>query len=177
MHDMRSRWRNSIGSSIVITFLACSRFTASTKAASVVDLPTPVGPVTSTRPRGWNACSRTDTGSPRASKGGISTGMARKAMASGPRCTKTFARRRRPPRNPERELALPVRLEFFLLAFGEDASDPALDVLLGRSAVAVDPEETAVYADQGLRADLDVQVGASRLEHQFEQDSEIHRAS
>jgi len=70
-----------------------------------------------------------------------------------------------------------MSLEFALLPLGENARDPALDVFLARGAVAVDGEQAAVHAHQGLGADLDVQVGASRLEHQLQQDSEIHRAS
>ena len=44
--------RNSIGSSTVMMWSARVLFTRSMSAASVVDLPEPVGPVTSTRPRG-----------------------------------------------------------------------------------------------------------------------------
>ena len=44
--------RNSIGSSTVMMCAGRSRFTMSTIAASVVDLPEPVGPVTTTNPRG-----------------------------------------------------------------------------------------------------------------------------
>ena len=43
---------NSIGSSTVTMWSARVRLTRSISAASVVDLPEPVGPVTSTRPRG-----------------------------------------------------------------------------------------------------------------------------
>ena len=46
------RCRNSIGSSIVRMCSARSRLIRSTIDASVVDLPEPVGPVTSTKPRG-----------------------------------------------------------------------------------------------------------------------------
>ena len=42
---------NSIGSSMVMMWHFRSRFTLSTIAASVVDFPDPVGPVTSTSPR------------------------------------------------------------------------------------------------------------------------------
>ena len=59
--ECTSRWftrhflwlcRNSIGSSIVIMCSSRSLLILSSIAASVVDLPDPVGPVTSTRPRG-----------------------------------------------------------------------------------------------------------------------------
>ena len=46
------RWRNSIGSSIVMMWSWRVRLISSITAASVVDLPEPVGPVTRTSPRG-----------------------------------------------------------------------------------------------------------------------------
>ena len=47
------RCRNSIGSSIVMMWSCRVRLISSIIAASVVDLPEPVGPVTRTRPRGF----------------------------------------------------------------------------------------------------------------------------
>ncbi len=61
------RWRNSIGSSIVMMCAERSRLTMSTIAASDVDLPEPVGPVTTTNPRGYRARSATTGGSPSSS--------------------------------------------------------------------------------------------------------------
>jgi hypothetical protein len=52
------RWMNSIGSSTVMMCPFRSRLILSIIAASVVDLPEPVGPVTSTRPRGFSAAWR-----------------------------------------------------------------------------------------------------------------------
>ena len=49
--DLSLVWTNSIGSSIVTTWWASRLFIRSRIAASVVDLPLPVGPVTRTRPR------------------------------------------------------------------------------------------------------------------------------
>ena len=63
MNESRSRCRNSIGSSIVMMLRVVTRLMASIMAASVVDLPEPVRPVTSTSPRGENASSRTTGGS------------------------------------------------------------------------------------------------------------------
>ena len=69
------RCRNSIGSSTVMMWPARSRFAMSTIAASVVDLPEPVGPVTRTKPR-WNrARSVTTDGTPRSSTFLISNGI------------------------------------------------------------------------------------------------------
>jgi hypothetical protein len=54
-------------------------------AASDVDLPEPVGPVTSTKPRGFLPNSWTTGGSPRRSIGTISNGMRRNAAPSAAR--------------------------------------------------------------------------------------------
>ena len=51
---------NSIGSSMVRMWPCSFSLMWLTIAASVVDLPEPVGPVTSTMPRGWSAISRED---------------------------------------------------------------------------------------------------------------------
>jgi hypothetical protein len=59
---------NSMGSSMVTMCSARSEFTLSSIAASVVDLPDPVGPVTRTSPLGRSASSSTILGSPSSSK-------------------------------------------------------------------------------------------------------------
>ena len=73
------RWRNSIGSSIVMMWSSRVRLISSITAASVVDLPEPVGPVTSTRPRGFVVNSFSTGGSPSCSSVLSSAGMMRKA--------------------------------------------------------------------------------------------------
>ena len=60
--DITSRCRNSIGSSIVITLTRRCWFTWLIIAASAVDLPEPVIPVTRTSPRGLSAISSSTTG-------------------------------------------------------------------------------------------------------------------
>ena len=77
---------NSIGSSMVTMCSARSELTLSTIAASVVDLPEPVGPVTRMRPFGRSAICSTIAGSPSSSKPRILTGMTRMAAATAPRC-------------------------------------------------------------------------------------------
>src|SRR5438445_2006066 len=57
-----------MGSSMVMMCSARSLLILSTMAASVVDLPDPVGPVTSTRPLGRSASSCTTFGRPSSSK-------------------------------------------------------------------------------------------------------------
>ena len=69
--------------------------------ASVVDLPDPVTPVTSTRPFGILTSSLTTVGSCRSSKVLISVGMFRRTVATVPLCMKTFIRTRPSPSTPK----------------------------------------------------------------------------
>ena len=62
MFDITSRCRNSIGSSIVMMFTRRLWLMWLIIAASAVDLPEPVMPVTSTRPRGRSAISSSTGG-------------------------------------------------------------------------------------------------------------------
>ena len=58
----------------------------SSMAASVVDLPEPVGPVTSTKPRGFFVKSSSPGGRPSVESFGMSCGISRKAADSAARC-------------------------------------------------------------------------------------------
>jgi hypothetical protein len=86
MDARSSENRNSIGSSMVITctgrFFEMCRITA----ASVVDLPLPVGPVTRTSPMGRLQNSRSTFGRSSSSRLLIWYGMRRKQAAMFPRC-------------------------------------------------------------------------------------------
>ena len=88
------RWRNSIGSSIVRMCSSRSSLIMSTIEASVVDLPEPVGPVTSTNPRGLRVNSVSTSGRPSDSRLRISEGIRRKAAEIEPRWKKTLMRKR-----------------------------------------------------------------------------------
>ncbi len=72
---------------MVMMWSRCSVLILSMMLASVVLLPDPVGPVTSTRPRGLLAISEAMGGSPSSSKVRILKGIWRKAPATAPRCT------------------------------------------------------------------------------------------
>ena len=86
MFDCTSRWRNSIGSSIVMTLTRRFWLTWLIIAASAVDLPEPVIPVTSTSPRGLSEISSSTVGRLSSRIVFTSYGIARKAKASVPRC-------------------------------------------------------------------------------------------
>src|SRR5260221_4361367 len=69
-------------------------------AASAVDLPDPVTPVTSTRPRGFSASSSNTNGRFSSRSVFTSYGMARNANATVPRCWYTLVRNRPTPGTP-----------------------------------------------------------------------------
>ena len=89
--------RNSIGSSIVRMWSWFSELITSIIAARVVDLPEPVGPVTSTKPRGLAHSSRSTCGTPSESRPGMSCGTRRKAALTEPRWKKQLTRKRATP--------------------------------------------------------------------------------
>src|SRR5579863_3625317 len=91
---------NSMGSSMVRMWSCRSVLILSIMAASVVDLPDPVGPVTSTRPRGLSHILLTTAGRPNWLKDLISKGIRRKTAEVAPRWLKTLARKRARPFNP-----------------------------------------------------------------------------
>ncbi len=93
--------RYSIGSSMVTMCSWRSVLILSMIDASVVLFPEPVGPVTSTRPRGFFDSSEMMGGSPSSWKVRILKGMVRKAAATAPRCTKMLARKRESPFTPK----------------------------------------------------------------------------
>ena len=92
-----SACRISIGSSIVTMCWRRVRLMWSIIAASVVVLPEPVAPVTSTSPRCSSASRWTPGGSPSFSKRGTSLGITRKANEIAPRWRKPLTRKRGRP--------------------------------------------------------------------------------
>src|SRR5437667_532618 len=95
-----SRCRNSIGSSIVMILTRRLRLMWLTIAASAVDFPDPVTPVTSTSPRGLIAISSSTAGRFKSRIVLTSYGIDRKANATVPRCWYTFVRNRPTPGTP-----------------------------------------------------------------------------
>src|SRR5687767_7424491 len=85
---------NSIGSSMVRMWPCSFSLTWLTIAASVVDLPEPVGPVTSTMPRGWSAISAKIFGALRSSSDRILEGIVRITAAAPRCCTNAFTLKR-----------------------------------------------------------------------------------
>ena len=88
------RCRNSIGSSIVMMCSLRVWLISLINAASEVVLPDPVGPVNSTKPRGFLANSCRTEGSPSSSSVLILAGIRRKAAPIEARCTYALTRKR-----------------------------------------------------------------------------------
>src|SRR5882762_4196022 len=95
-----SRCRNSIGSSIVMMLTRRFVLMWLIIAASAVDLPDPVTPVTRHSPRGRSPISSSTCGRFRSRIVLTSYGMARKANATVPRCWYTLVRNRPTPGTP-----------------------------------------------------------------------------
>ena len=93
--------RYSIGSSMVMMCSWRSELILSIIAASEVVLPEPVGPVTSTMPRGLLHSSSITGGKPSSAKLWTLKGTVRKAPPTAPRCMKRLARKRATPRTPK----------------------------------------------------------------------------
>src|SRR5579862_4658493 len=87
-------WKYSMGSSMVMMCPRRSRLMTLSMLASDVVLPEPVGPVTSTRPRGRSSSLRTAGGRPISSSVMRFFGMSRNATPTAPRCRYTLARNR-----------------------------------------------------------------------------------
>ena len=87
----------SIGSSIVMMWAWRWWFMRSMMQASVVDLPEPAGPVTSTMPRGISARRRTLSGMFISTGSGRPKGITRMTAPSEPRWRKMLARKRPTP--------------------------------------------------------------------------------
>ena len=95
--ELRSGCRNSIGSSIVTMCLCIVRFMWSIIAASVVDLPEPVVPVSRMMPRSSSASLRITGGSESSSIDLMLTGMARRTSETKPFWRKALTRKRARP--------------------------------------------------------------------------------
>ena len=83
-----------MGSSTVMMWPFHSRLILSIIAASVVDLPDPVGPVTRMRPRGRSANLATTAGNCSCSNVFTVNGICRITMDTQPRCLKQLPRKR-----------------------------------------------------------------------------------
>src|SRR6478735_56415 len=141
-------WMYSIGSSMVRMCSARSVLILSSIAASVVDLPEPVGPVTRTRPRGRSA-------SLASTAGGAALREHVAAEAAG-------------ALDAEREVELEGLLEALLLGVRAHAVDQLLG-LGRRHRRQVQPLQLAVDADLRRRVGGDVQIRSAQFDGRLEE--------
>jgi len=147
-------------------------FLWSTMAARVVDLPEPVGPVTSTTPRGCRPARRNLRRLEilqRQYLGGNGPHHRRRAAV----LHEGVDAEARQAGNGEGEVALQVFFVGLALAVVHDVVDHAVDVLVvhGRQ---VDAAHVAVHADHGRQTRGQVQVGGLVLDHEGEELGDIH---
>ena len=122
------------------------RLISSMIAASVVDLPEPVGPVTRTSPRGFSASWCSVGGMPSSSSVLISAGMRRKAAPIDSALEVDVDAEAREAGNRMREVELPLDLELLLLLAREDAVEELLRVLRRERRVLVQALDFSTHA-------------------------------
>ena len=163
------RCTNSIGSSIVMMWSVRVRLISSIIAASVVDLPEPVGPVTTTRPRGkrrqLGERSR-EARAPRASSARAARrGRRRRA---GSRSMKTLSAEARDAGDRVGEVDLAIELEPLLLLGRENPVEQRperVGVELRRVGQELD---RAPHANRRLGADREVEVRRTAFDRLLE---------
>ena len=123
--------------------------------ASVVDFPDPVGPVSSTRPRGSRAIHSAIGGRPSSSKLGMSEGIIRRARANSPSLVEGAATQSRLVLPREREVDVLVLFQDGLLVGAQHVVDEFRDLgarehrcALERPQSSVDPDPRLGTTDQ-----------------------------
>ena len=177
MTDLRSTWRNSIGSSIVTMCFATRALMWSMIAASVVDLPEPVVPVSRMIPRSSSASSPMTGGRARSEIVRIEWGIARQTRLSEPRWRKALTRKR----------AMPV-IEYEKSTSCSRASSSSFDrvvqhhvhgglgVFGSQRRLPLDRPQLTVDASQRRGLNLQMEVGASELHQGAESIVDVEHA-
>ncbi len=161
MTERLSLCTNSIGSSIVTMCLFIVTFMWSIIAASVVDLPEPVVPVSRMIPRSSSARSRTTGGSESSSIVEILVGIARQASEIRPRWRNALTRKRATSAISKEKSTSCSSANSFSLIWSLSSSCSACSVSSALSGcAALVGAEHALHAIQRRRVDLQVQVGA-----------------
>ncbi len=142
--------RNSIGSSIVIMCSSRSALILSSIAASVVDLPDPVGPVTSTRPRGLSHMPLTTSGQAQRVETFDLPRNGTEHRADRSALIEDVAAEAGQILQAEREVQLQVFFEAVLLRVGEHAVGQRLGVR-GRQRRHVQRTQLSVHANSRRR--------------------------
>ena len=171
---MRCLCRNSIGCSMVRMWQARARLMRSTSAASVVEVPEPCGPHTSTRPRLWSLHSITSSGRPRSSGDGMPAGTRRSTAPTESRCTKADTRKRPLPGMACDVASSPSsrnRSRWRCVSMPSTSRRTSEPLSGGQPLHAA---QLALEAHDRRRADGEVEVGAAEAHDAVEQVVELH---
>ena len=164
---------NSIGSSTVRMWPYSFSFRWFTIAASVVDLPEPVGPVTSTMPRGLSASSAKILGALSCSSVRILRRNGPEHRAGAAVLVEGVDAKARQAVDLEREVALQRFLVGLALRVVHDVVHHGVHLLVVER-VDVDAAHVAVHADHRRQAGRQVQVGSLVLDGERQQLGNVH---
>ena len=167
--------RNSIGSSMVMTCTGRVWEMCLISAARVVDLPLPVGPVTSTSPVGMVQKSSSTSGQVELLD---RLDLERDAAEAGGEIAplhEDVAAEARHPGDAVAEVDRHHLLELALLDRGQDLIHHRLDIV-DLERVGLERQEPAVEPQQGRTGGLQVEVRSPLLGHDRQQLIEVHRA-
>ena len=169
-----SRCRNSIGSSIVTMWQFRVLLMWSIIAASVVDLPDPVVPVTSTRPRSSSAIRSSTGGSSSSRMARMRAGISRSTRPTEPRCWKMLQRKRP---SPGTEYAMSISRNCLNFSFcWVDIIENAMAMVSSciRRLNSTSGTSVAVHADDRVRTHLEVHVGRLALRRRLQNVVDVH---
>ena len=165
--------RNSIGSSIVRMWSSRVRLISSMIAASDVDLPEPVGPVTRTRPRGlWTKSWQTARQAELVDRLDLERDQAERGAERGALEVRVDAEAG-DVRDRVGEVELPVGLEPLALVVREDRVDDLARVGRREDWVVLERDQPTADADHRVGARGDVEVGGVALEDLEQQVGEV----
>ena len=154
-----------MGSSTVMMCPFTSLLILSIIAASVVLLPDPVGPVTSTRPRGFSVNLAMIGGSPRSSNVFTLNRICRMTERDTPALLEAVAAEAGQVLDPEGEVQLVFGLEALLLVFREHRVGERQRVFGGQHLVPRRADDVAVHPDLRALPGHNVKVGGVLLDH------------
>ena len=147
-------------------------------AQSVVDLPEPVGPVTSTRPLfNWQSCRMWDD-SPSCSAVRILEGMTRNTAPGPLRSANTFARKRASPAISVGEVRIVPGVELRAVLLRHDRLQQGAEIADGeRRGGRIERLQPAVLADDRRRIDRQMEVGRAGGGHRVEEGVDRRRSA
>ena len=145
------------------------RLISSIIAASVVDLPEPVGPVTRTRPRGYSARLCSDVREAELLERLDLLRDQPEGRADSLALVVDVDAEARDARHRVREVELALQLEVLLLLAREDPVQERTRVVRGERLEALSARNVPAHAERRRASDRDMQVGGAERDHLLEQ--------